>query len=64
MKTILVLCGLLVLQGCAVPLLTGVKTYKSGDTEITFITGADFHLGANGIDRVEDKRGIKPSDKE
>lgn len=52
------------LTGCAVPMLTGLKeieTKKDGGTRYTFMTGADFHIGANGIDRVDDKRGIRPN---
>jgi len=48
------------MAGCAVPLLLGVKSYKSGDTEVQFITGADFTIGANGVDTVDNARGIKP----
>ena len=55
------LCYLI--MGC-VPLITGVKSYKSGDTEIDFITGLDLGAEVNGIDRVEDKRGIAPREKE
>lgn len=61
--TISLLCGIIsccALSGCAVPLLTGLKeiqTTKDG-SRYSFITGADFHIGANGIDKVDDKRGI------
>jgi hypothetical protein len=49
------------LTGCAVPLLLGVKEVRTaGGTEVKFITGGDFRIGANGIDTVEDNRGIKP----
>lgn len=47
------------LTGCASALL-GVKSYQSGDTRIDFITGADFSFGANGIDSVDNNRGISP----
>jgi len=56
----LIILASTIVSGCAVPLLTGVKTYQSGDTRIEFITGADFRLGANGIDSVRDTRGIDP----
>jgi len=46
-------------SACAAPLLLGVKSYESGDTRIEFITGADFTVGANGIDNVSNNRGIK-----
>lgn len=46
------------LGGCA-PLL-GLKSYQSGDTRIEFITGADFSVGVNGVDTVENNRGIAP----
>ncbi len=44
--------------GCAS--LVGIKSYKSGDTEIQFITGYDIGAQANGIDTVNDSRGIAP----
>lgn len=48
--------------GCAIPALTGLKSIRtSGGTEISFMTGTDFHVGMNGVDRVEDKRGIAPT---
>lgn len=51
---------LLTQSGC-VPLLTGIKEYKSGDTKISFISGFDVSAAANGIDTVDNNRGIKPS---
>lgn len=51
------------IQGC-VPLVTGLKeidTTKEG-TKYSFITGADFRVGANGVDTVDDNRGIKPKE--
>ena len=48
------------LSGC-VPLITGIKEYKSGDTKISFISGFDVSAAANGIDTVDNNRGIKPS---
>lgn len=53
-----VLCS--ALQGCAVPALLGVKSYQSGDTRIEFITGADIGFSMNGIDQVNNSRGIAP----
>lgn len=50
-----------VLSGCAIPALLGVKSYQSGDTRIEFITGVDVGLGMNGIDAVNNSRGITPS---
>ncbi len=49
----------LTFAGC-VPAILGVKRYQSGTTTIDFITGADITVGANGIDTVENNRGIKP----
>jgi hypothetical protein len=51
-----------VLSGCAIPALLGVKSYQSGDTRIEFITGVDVGLGMNGIDAVNNTRGITPSE--
>lgn len=55
----IVLMGVVIwLSGCSA--LLGIKSYQSGDTRIDFVTGADFSIGANGIDRVDDRRGIDP----
>ena len=51
-----------VLSGCAIPALLGVKSYQSGDTRIEFITGVDVGLGMNGIDAVNNSWGITPSE--
>ena len=59
MKTLLYL-ALLSLSSCAFPLLLGVKSYQSGDTRIDFITGADITMGANGVDTINNNRGIVP----
>lgn len=59
------LCYLIIavsLQACLAPAILGVKSYQSdhsGNTRIDFITGADFTIGANGIDNVNNNRGIK-----
>ncbi len=47
------------LTGCF-PLLLGVKHVHSGNTDIDFITGADATVSANGIDHVDNQRGINP----
>lgn len=47
-------------SGC-VPALLGVKRIQSGDTTVEFITGADVTVGANGVDSVNNNRGIDPS---
>jgi len=60
MKTALFCFLFLAASGCAGPLLAGVKSYQSGDTRIEFITGADFTVGANGVDSVNNNRGIRP----
>jgi hypothetical protein len=52
--------GFLGSQGC-VPLITGLKQYKGSDgSEMNFITGADITFGANGLDSVDNNRGIAP----
>jgi hypothetical protein len=43
------------LSGC-------IKKIVSGDTTIDFITGADFSVGFNGVDTVQNERGIKPGE--
>lgn len=52
----------LLLNGCAVPLLLGVKEYPTENGPIRFITGADIMVGLNGVDAVENKRGISPKE--
>ncbi len=48
-------------QGCIGPALFGVKEYQGSDgSVIKFITGADFTIGANGLDSVSNQRGIEP----
>lgn len=61
MKTILLIISIQLLTGC-IPLVTGIKEYKSGDTTISFITGFDTQASLNGIDTVNNQRGIKPND--
>jgi hypothetical protein len=62
MKKVLAVVVLLavssMVQGCAVPALLGVKSYQSGDTRIDFITGVDLGIGMNGVDTVNNSRGI------
>lgn len=62
MKRIILLGVVLMSSACAQ--LLGVKSYKSGPsgTEIAFTTGVDFGVGLNGIDRVNNQRGISPSE--
>lgn len=56
--------GLLSLTACAGPALLGVKSYTGSDgSRVEFITGADFGLSLNGIDTVENVRGIKPEER-
>ena len=59
MRFIALLIIVSTLSGCAAPLLLGVKSYKSGDTHIEFVTGADIGFSANGINNVNNQRGIK-----
>ena len=54
--------AILWLQGCAVPLLLGVKEYPTENGPIRFITGADLTFGANGTDTVDNRRGISPKE--
>lgn len=58
-----IVAGLIValqfLTGCAAVL--GIKEYQGSDgSRMVFVTGADFRIGANGVDTVDDSRGIKP----
>jgi hypothetical protein len=57
-KIISAVISIVFLSGCAVPALLGVKSYQSGETKIDFITGVDFGFGMNGIDTVNNNRGI------
>ena len=57
------LCALILTQSaCAIPLLLGVKEYPTENGSIKFITGADFTIGANGTDTVDNRRGISPKE--
>lgn len=56
---VLALCACL--SGCIIPSVLGVKEYTSGDTNVKFITGADFGFSMNGTDMVDNRRGILPS---
>lgn len=61
LKIVGVICVAFFCSGCAVPLLTGVKEIQTaGGTRVSFITGGDFRIGANGLDTIDDNRGIKP----
>lgn len=55
-------CILLATPGC-VPLVTGLKEIESGKETTTyrFITGLDIGASANGVDTVDNNRGIKPN---
>lgn len=60
-RILMLLClmiGAVLLTGCGV--LTGIKRIQSGDTTIEFATGIDFSASANGIDTVNNQRGIRP----
>lgn len=58
---IALILGVMNLTACAGPLLLGIKEYRGSDGSVTkFITGADFGLSLNGIDTVENVRGIRP----
>jgi hypothetical protein len=57
-KIILIVISVSLFSGCAIPALLGVKSYQSGDTKIDFITGMDVGFGMNGIDTVNNNRGI------
>jgi uncharacterized protein YceK len=46
------------LSGCAS--IIGIKEYQSGDTRISFVTGYDVGAAFNGVDTVDNNRGIKP----
>ncbi len=53
--------AVVMLAGCVGPLVFGLKSYTGSDgSRMDFITGADFTIGANGIDSVANNRGIEP----
>ena len=58
------LAGACIMYLCGCSTLLGIKSYEStkDGSKVEFITGYDFGLQANGIDTVEDRRGIKPSE--
>lgn len=46
-----------------VPMVLGIKDIESGDTTIHFITGGDVSASLNGVDTVDNNRGINPDAK-
>lgn len=61
----LIMLGLAIHLLCAcVPVLTGlkqIKTNKDGSSEYNFITGLDVGASLNGVDTVNNNRGINPN---
>lgn len=56
-----VMIGSIVWFGSGCGALMGFKEIETaGGTKISFITGADFRIGANGLDTVDNNTGIKP----
>lgn len=53
---VVLLCSSAFVQGCVKRIET------SGGTKIDFITGFDVGASLNGIDTVQNQRGIKPAD--
>lgn len=45
------------LSGCGV---MGVRDMDLWGAKFTFAEGIDFHVGANAIDEVDDRRGVSP----
>jgi hypothetical protein len=62
MERILIVTYLAIILVCC---LTGcVKHIETpGGTKIDFVTGFDFGAGFNGVDKVDNKRGINPEGK-
>lgn len=44
-------------SGCG---MMGVREADLWGAKFTFAEGLDFHVGANQIDRVDDRRGVSP----
>ena len=57
-KVIFTTIATLILSGCSS--LTGIRTVDMWGFKMDFAEGADFHIGSNVIDKVEDKRGVNP----
>lgn len=59
---LLMVAAALVVASCSgcVPAVLGIKKIVSGDTTVEFITGADVTVGMNGVDTVDNTRGIAP----
>ena len=50
------------LSGCAA--IVGIKEYRGSDGSVMkFVTGYDVGATANGVDTVENTRGIRPTEK-
>lgn len=57
-QTLAGLLAAVILSSCAS--IIGIKEYQSGDTKISFVTGYDVGAAFNGVDTVDNNRGIKP----
>lgn len=57
-----VIALLFVSTGCSA--LVGIKEWPTKNGPIRFVTGADFSIGGHGIDSIDDRRGIKPTEQE
>ncbi len=64
MRAILILSFVLLsCSSCIIPAVTGlkqIKNNKDGSSEWNFITGGDLTVGLNGVDSVNNNRGIDP----
>lgn len=58
-KLIVLVAVSMSITGCMA--MMGIKEIQTaGGTRISGITGLDFSAGVNGVDTVQDKRGIAP----
>lgn len=46
------------LSGCGA--ITGIREADLWGAKFKFAEGTDFHIGANAIDRVDNRRGVAP----
>jgi hypothetical protein len=60
-KVITLIALLSAFTGCGS--IFGVREFETwdGGPKWVFMEGQDFHVGFNGIDNVEDKRGVNPA---
>ena len=59
---VLVLAGLVSTATTGCGQILGIKRMDAWGFKAEFNSGQDFHIGTNGIDSVNDQRGVAPTE--